>query len=94
MESVAHHPERQADMDVFFSDAATGNLPAFAWINPRSGVNVTTGEGSNDQHPDHDVALGEQLMKVGFKLTFFSFLSFFLGSGLAVSCHAPGACET
>eukprot|EP00750_Incisomonas_marina_P028233 INCI6549.2.p1 GENE.INCI6549.2~~INCI6549.2.p1 ORF type:complete len:368 (-),score=37.68 INCI6549.2:982-2085(-) len=47
----------------FFSDAATGNLPAFAWINPRSGVNVTTGEGSNDQHPDHDVALGEQLMK-------------------------------
>lgn len=42
---------------------ASGNLPAFAWINPRSGINVTTGHGSNDQHPDHDVALGERYMK-------------------------------
>ena len=26
-------------------------------------MNATTGHGSNDQHPDHDVALGEALMK-------------------------------
>ena len=26
-------------------------------------MNVTTGQGSNDQHPDHDVALGEALIK-------------------------------
>ena len=26
-------------------------------------MNVSTGEGSNDQHPDHDVALGEALIK-------------------------------
>ena len=34
-----------------------------SWINPRLFINVTTGEGSNDQHPDHDVRLGEALMK-------------------------------
>jgi len=32
-------------------------------INPRSGINVTTGVGSNDQHPDHDVAAGEAFYK-------------------------------
>jgi phospholipase C len=63
MESIAHHPERLSPMETFFEDAASGNLPSFAWINPRSGVNVTTGVGSNDQHPDHDVALGERYMK-------------------------------
>ncbi len=49
LESLAYHPERQSNMDAFFADAASGNLPAFAWINPRSGINVTTGQGSNDQ---------------------------------------------
>eukprot|EP00040_Diaphanoeca_grandis_P022383 m.120115 g.120115 ORF g.120115 m.120115 type:complete len:679 (-) comp28788_c0_seq1:129-2165(-) len=63
MEGIAHNPHNLADMDTFFNDAAEGTLPNFAWINPRSGINVTTGLGSNDQHPDHDVALGERLMK-------------------------------
>ncbi len=40
-----------------------GNLPSFAWINPRSGINVTSMEGSNDHHPDHDLALGEAFYK-------------------------------
>jgi phospholipase C len=26
-------------------------------------VNITTMQGSSDQHPDHDVALGEAIMK-------------------------------
>lgn len=50
-------------MDAFFEDAARGTLPSFSWINPRAAVNVTTRTGSNDQHPDHDVRLGESLMK-------------------------------
>ena len=38
-------------------------MPSFSWINPRSGINVTTGVDSNDQHPDHDVSAGEQFIK-------------------------------
>jgi hypothetical protein len=45
----------------FYIDAATGNLPNFAWINPRSGINISLAQGSNDDHPDHDIALGEQV---------------------------------
>eukprot|EP00041_Stephanoeca_diplocostata_P022889 m.552860 g.552860 ORF g.552860 m.552860 type:complete len:774 (+) comp22168_c0_seq14:39-2360(+) len=63
MEGIAHNPANLQNMETFFSDAAKGTLPNYAWINPRSGINVTTGLGSNDQHPDHDVALGERLMK-------------------------------
>jgi len=51
------------DLNHFYADAAAGTLPHFAWINPRAAANLTTGEGSNDQHPDHDVALGEKLIK-------------------------------
>jgi phospholipase C len=46
-----------------WEDAAKGTLPSYAWINPRSAVNITTMQGSSDQHPDHDVALGEAIMK-------------------------------
>lgn len=63
MESVAHNPENVQTMDRFFEDAATGNLPNYAFINPRGGINITTGEGSNDMHPDHDVALAEAFYK-------------------------------
>lgn len=63
LEKVAHNPANIQPMDAFYHDAATGNLPSFAWINPRSGINVTTGVGSNDQHPDHDVSAGEQYQK-------------------------------
>ena len=61
--SVAHNPENVVLMDEFFSDARQGTLPDFSFINPRAGVNFTTGKGSNDMHPDHDVALGEAFYK-------------------------------
>jgi len=51
------------DLNHFYADAAAGTLPHFSWINPRAAANLSTGEGSNDQHPDHDVALGEKLIK-------------------------------
>jgi phospholipase C len=61
--SVANNPEHLEPLTKFYEDARTGNLPAYAWINPRSGFNITLLQGSNDQHPDHDVALGEALYK-------------------------------
>jgi|EP00945_MAST-04E_sp_MAST-4E-sp1_P001702 phospholipase C len=47
----------------FKKDAAEGKLPAFSWLNPRWFVDKKTNEGSSDQHPDHDVRLGEALIK-------------------------------
>jgi phospholipase C len=61
--SLAHAPEHLRPMEEFWEDARTGNLPSFAWLNPRSGINITTGVGSNDQHPDHDLNAGEQYYK-------------------------------
>eukprot|EP01004_Peranema_trichophorum_P003240 NODE_2239_length_1644_cov_65.666009_g1918_i0.p1 GENE.NODE_2239_length_1644_cov_65.666009_g1918_i0~~NODE_2239_length_1644_cov_65.666009_g1918_i0.p1 ORF type:complete len:511 (-),score=107.12 NODE_2239_length_1644_cov_65.666009_g1918_i0:111-1538(-) len=63
MEGLAHHPENLQSLEQFFKDAREGTLPNYAWINPLSGINITTGVGSNDQHPDHDIAAGEQFYK-------------------------------
>lgn len=63
LQTVATHPENVVSMDAFFEDAQRGTLPDFSFINPRCGVNVSSGEGANDQHPDHDVALGERFVK-------------------------------
>jgi hypothetical protein len=63
MEKIANSPKNLQSMDEFYAAAAQGTLPSFSWINPRSGVNVTTGVGSNDQHPDHDMNAGEQFYK-------------------------------
>jgi hypothetical protein len=49
--------------DEFYHRARTGELPNFSFILPREGTNTTTGEGSNDDHPCHDIALGERLIK-------------------------------
>lgn len=49
--------------DEFYDRAQKGTLPAFSWVLPRQGENKTTGQGSNDDHPCHDVALGERLIK-------------------------------
>ena len=59
METLAHSPEHLHSMDQFFADCQSGDLPHFSYLNPRSGINITTGVGSNDEHPDHDVALAE-----------------------------------
>lgn len=50
-------------MSRFRSDANANTLPAFSWMNPRWFVDPLTKEGSSDQHPVHDVRLGEALMK-------------------------------
>ena len=49
--------------DDFYYNAEHGTLPNFSFILPRQGTNQTTGQGPNDDHPCHDVALGELLLK-------------------------------
>jgi phospholipase C len=63
IETVAQHPENMLHMEQFYKDAADGNLPSFSFIDPRSGCNVQQGVGSNDMHPDHDVAIAEALYR-------------------------------
>lgn len=61
--TIAQNTKNVVPLQQFYDDARTGNLPHYAWINPRLSPNVTTGEASNDQHPDHDVSLGEKFYK-------------------------------
>lgn len=44
LQKPEHKPMIQ-NMDAFHADAAAGTLPTFAWLNPRAGVNKTTGQG-------------------------------------------------
>jgi len=44
VETIAHHPENVAPLTDLFDAAAAGTLPNYAWINPRCGMNITTGE--------------------------------------------------
>jgi phospholipase C len=44
-------------IEEFFADAALGTLPAYSLIDPRF-----FGRGANDDHPDHDVMLGQALI--------------------------------
>eukprot|EP01113_Clastostelium_recurvatum_P003229 TRINITY_DN11403_c0_g1_i2.p1 TRINITY_DN11403_c0_g1~~TRINITY_DN11403_c0_g1_i2.p1 ORF type:complete len:512 (-),score=97.08 TRINITY_DN11403_c0_g1_i2:89-1546(-) len=63
LESLVKNVEHIRGMEQFYEDARTGNLPQFSWINPRAGMNETTKQPSNDQHPDHDVSAGEAYYK-------------------------------
>ena len=63
IEYVAKRPDNLHSMDTFFDDCRDGNLPSFSWINPRTGINVSTGIGSNDFHPTHDSYAAEEFYK-------------------------------
>lgn len=63
MEKMAFSHDEVRPLHEFYSDASAGTLPSYAWINPASGMDLATGLGSNDQHPDHDMRLGEALIK-------------------------------
>jgi phospholipase C len=49
----------------FFNDVASGNLPEFTWLQPRSGMHGTPSHPRPPtwQHPDASVIEGEQLIK-------------------------------
>ncbi|HTJ44716.1 MAG TPA: alkaline phosphatase family protein, partial [Kofleriaceae bacterium] len=46
-----------ATIETFFSDAQAGTLPSFAIIDPQF-----SGAGANDDHPSHDVRMGQALI--------------------------------
>jgi len=46
-----------AKIERFFEDAQAGNLPPFAIIDP-----AFAGGGANDDHPDHDIRMGQALI--------------------------------
>ena len=46
----------------FKGDAATGNLPAYSFIEPRYFADLLGNNIPNDEHPPHNVAYGEQLV--------------------------------
>jgi phospholipase C len=48
-------------MKQFYVDVAAGDLPELTWLEPR--YYNTPNFGADDQHPDHDVGLGETLIK-------------------------------
>ncbi len=62
MEALARRVDQMHQLDQFFADAANGALPSFSFINPRLGFNLTSHESQNDNHPDHDLAFGEELI--------------------------------
>jgi len=51
-----------AGIDTFFSDVMSGDLPQFSLIDPQF-----FGVGANDDHPDHDVQLGQVLIGTIFR---------------------------
>ena len=59
---VSNCSQNLQHFDQFLADAKAGTLPHFSWINPRSGVDGMTGEGSNDGHPSHDLALTDKFL--------------------------------
>jgi len=63
LKTLAVNTDKLHPLDVFFDDAKKGTLPSLSWINPRCAINYTAKLGANDQHPDHDVNLGEAFYK-------------------------------
>jgi phospholipase C len=61
--TLAQNPEKIFMTEEFFEDARLGRLPALSIINPRAGMNFTSGQMANDMHPDHDTSLAEAYYK-------------------------------
>jgi phospholipase C len=66
---IAENPQKSRRLDVLYqqlrdcTSATKCALPAYTFVNPRGGVNISTGEGSNDMHPTHLVYLAEALYR-------------------------------
>jgi phospholipase C len=51
-------PGFTSSIDQFFAAAQDGTLPAFSIVDPNYGI-LPGGEGGNDDHPSHDITLGQ-----------------------------------
>jgi len=47
----------------FLSNAKDGKLPNYTWLEPRFAIDPTNKDPAQDQHPDHPVQSGEQVMR-------------------------------
>ena len=63
LKTLVEHPLHVHDMERFKKDAKEGTLPTFSYMNPRWSASKILNKGASDQHPDHNVAYGEELMK-------------------------------
>jgi phospholipase C len=52
---------RYNKLDQLFLDLQKGDMPQFSWVEPA--YFSTPKQAATDQHPDHDVSLGDQLIK-------------------------------
>ena len=60
---LKHQNQLYATFNRFAELCANGHLPAYSFIEPRYNPARDQGLPANDQHPDHDVAAGEFLIK-------------------------------
>ena len=63
MSGVARYKDRFFSQQRFYEEAANGTLPAFAWVMPPDEA---------CDHPCHDVAKGERILKVRGDMRFGS----------------------
>ena len=61
IEKINNSVDKVVPMRQFYADVKNGKLPSFSWVNPRSGVDLNSGEGSNCMHPNQDVRLAEKV---------------------------------
>lgn len=52
-------------IEQFYEDCKTGDLPNYTWLEPQYAPTKTSP--AQDQHPDHTVAAGEQIMKKAYE---------------------------
>ncbi|ETO31587.1 phosphoesterase family protein [Reticulomyxa filosa] len=61
VEYTRKFPRKFRQMETFFVDLNSGDLPLFSWLDPA--YFALTDFPASDEHPDHDVTNGEKLMK-------------------------------
>jgi phospholipase C len=54
---------RVKQWEFFKAAAADGALPNFSFLEPQTAMNPWTSQPASDQHPDHDIQAGENLIK-------------------------------
>jgi phospholipase C len=58
---MRRHLSKYSRFNKFYDDVADGNLPQFAWLEPAYFEGPL--QPASDQHPDHDVSIGDKLIK-------------------------------
>eukprot|EP01084_Bolivina_argentea_P130756 230841_1 len=62
LDYARRHAEHGRPLELLFHDLRNGSLPIFSWVDPAY-FDIDEILRATDQHPDHDVTLGEKLIK-------------------------------